>query len=1181
MAQSLLIGLGGTGSRVVNEVARELTKNGKSFNDGLGQICLAVLDSNTNDNKSIIESKTGVPVYEISKPKKIEGYLNDYNHLDMLRWCPDSPSFRKESMTDGCSEIRVKSRIAFMDCYESGVTRDLQMKLNEILKFNDKSKIRIMVVSSLCGGTGSGMFIQMALWLRQILAQSEISIRGIFLMPDIFIENLEDIRKNPSTQVRHYANAYAAIRELNTITKLRKETGSLKLSERIVLDKLFDSKSNVGKGSPVYDFAFFVDNQDENGIRLNSMAEYERMVAQLVYMQLYAPMESEMKSEEDNTYDKYRSSPEPLYGSCGTSKAVYPVESVKMYCTIRATQDSLSGSWRRIDDEVDALKEERERNESTYGFDTRYEYVKFFEEKVHEDPDKAGSDHFLISLVDDIRNTKLEKGSDNQMHKVHTDRIGDFVSAIKTSLIDTSVHAHGGYHTIKLDSGTFLKNTNDSVEKMLALVKNKDLAIERAVKDFTDHAKEYAREVVNKVFTYSMGDVKASNAESVYGLFSRVNEDGERLFIHPVSARYLLYKLYAALKDMKNRCNPESAKATALKKEVSNSDIDYPWSFTKTEKSPTEYLMSRKKVHPEQDFVMGFKKKYLPYLTKRVDLVETYEKEFLQQLVYEELMSRVKDLYEQFEAFFKTLPDTRDALNNKLEENVIADQDDKVIYVFSKRKDREGVYQSLDLKLDSSDSAINQSVINAAYGIVCANARPKNELNMPYANYSIASGFVRESMKTFRERIENDEQNAANVEMDIYTAICKESDIAAMEEEDENKKKNKLKNNMLDDIDFKTGKQIDTGVSVRERHRVAFKSYKDRLFSKAAPYLVLSPEPTQGKFGSRTMHPKTFWGFHPRLTQAYNGVGAELGTNEEIAQKDAYPFNELYCYRAVYGLKAVYIPKFVETEDGVYYAAYREIVDKMIADCENDGNEYALASTPHLDKYWHKYLPYITPDMQQQGDTDFSLGILLALAYGQLKLDKQGCFVIRRAIDTGFGTPVNKDVPILYKDKPVKSTDVKGLIDALKKDEVFSNIDIPALKKKYEKDLDDLVTYEGTDVFKGLTGRGEDFKPVTVIIRYNEALGHDFYITAGLIGALEKIASDLAEHYNMVRSDEQIEKAKFRICRRFYDSSKRIAGRENLFDVWEEKFKEFDIRKEAPKSSSPKSASGSGSADKK
>ena len=45
MAQSLLLGLGGTGSRVVNYVVKELREKHIAINDG--NICCAVLDTNT------------------------------------------------------------------------------------------------------------------------------------------------------------------------------------------------------------------------------------------------------------------------------------------------------------------------------------------------------------------------------------------------------------------------------------------------------------------------------------------------------------------------------------------------------------------------------------------------------------------------------------------------------------------------------------------------------------------------------------------------------------------------------------------------------------------------------------------------------------------------------------------------------------------------------------------------------------------------------------------------------------------------------------------------------------------------------------------------------------------------------------------------------------------------------
>ena len=180
MAQSLLIGLGGTGSRVVNNTIKLLKQNGLSFNNG--EICCAVLDTNVNDAGEIRSSGTEVPVFETSKPQRIRDYLEQYHHLHIEEWCPQSTRFLNQSMIDGASECRVKSSLAFMDCLETGVTDQLELMINQVLRNNTGSKIRIMIVSSLSGGTGSGMFIQMALWLRKFFSQSQITIRGIFLL---------------------------------------------------------------------------------------------------------------------------------------------------------------------------------------------------------------------------------------------------------------------------------------------------------------------------------------------------------------------------------------------------------------------------------------------------------------------------------------------------------------------------------------------------------------------------------------------------------------------------------------------------------------------------------------------------------------------------------------------------------------------------------------------------------------------------------------------------------------------------------------------------------------------------------------------------------------------------------------------------------------------------------------
>ena len=74
MTKTLLLGLGGTGSRVVNNVAKELRRKKIGINDG--EVCCAVLDTNEKDNKLILKTRTSIPVIPTSKDQTIGDYVD-------------------------------------------------------------------------------------------------------------------------------------------------------------------------------------------------------------------------------------------------------------------------------------------------------------------------------------------------------------------------------------------------------------------------------------------------------------------------------------------------------------------------------------------------------------------------------------------------------------------------------------------------------------------------------------------------------------------------------------------------------------------------------------------------------------------------------------------------------------------------------------------------------------------------------------------------------------------------------------------------------------------------------------------------------------------------------------------------------------------------------------------------
>ena len=1155
MAQTLLIGLGGTGSRVVNNVVRELHKNNKRINDG--EICCAVLDTNVNDNASIEDSNTGVPVIGTSKAKKIRDYFVDHHHLHMEQWCPQSPAFMEQSMIDGASELRLKSRIAFMDSLETDVIERLELMINDVLEANTGSKIRVMIVSSLSGGTGSGMFIQVALWLRKFLSESEITIRGIFMLPDVFVSTVRDIRENKTTKVRHYCNAYAAIRELNAITKI-KMTNSVELAEKISIDGLFDSQTDADSGNPVFDFAFFVDDRDENGVRLESIGAYERMVAQLVYMQLYAPMKDDMYSEEDNAFISYISNDEPLFGSCGTAKAVYPVDSVKTYCALRAAKDSLTGGWRKIDGEIDELIAEKKERENDGVFsneviEPRVHFVRLFDEKTSVKEDEAGRDRFFTSIAKDTKNESKVK-SDGKTVVKFSDKVEDFIKLIKLTKIDTLVTSKGGTDEFALNEEAFVQA--DHTKQYLAdKIKSDESGLSEVLDDFDAKLEEYADGIVNSVFPYSMGDVKPSNRCTIYGLLTKQDEQGAWNFIHPVAARYILYKLVAqmerSIKDISLKDSREEALAGGDVSAIFDNKAT-----SETETSAEQLLNSKKWYQSEGTFLDDFERRYAQFITGKIELCDKYQKEALQVTVFRKMIERLNGLIKQFEAFFKRLDEVQEKLDAELAENVQETNGvvGKTVYIYGSAEEKEDVYSKLDFELDKSNVQINKSVIDAIYGRVCAEKRPSNPENAAYMNVSVITAFVMETIRVFRGKIENDANNKDLVELDIYSALCRASDAEYV------RKGGKItQGSDIGDLDVSTG-TVKANNDTAQRHHTAFIACKDRLHRMAAPFLIYTKEQSDNALGTVTTRPKIFWGFSPAIADAYPGLGQVLGVNEELQADEAYPKNELYCYRAVYGLEAANIPKFNELSGGDYYTCYEAVVSEMVADADGRQGARALVRTPHLDMRWHKLLPYISPEKRKQADMEFFHGFWLAVATGKIKTNKDGELFVVRSIDGGFGNFEEEEIAILHKDKPVTKTDVVKLIEVLRTDKVFSGTDIPKLEGAFKEVLEDLDTYVSTDVYKGLTTKNEDLNPINIVSRYNESAKRDKYVAAALIGALEKIAEELVLAYDAGRSPKQLEEAKYRLCRRIYDSSKRTKGKS--FGSWEAAFEKFKITKE-------------------
>lgn len=1155
MAKSLLIGLGGTGSRVVNKVAKLLQENGIKINED-GVYC-AVLDTDANDNGRIGKSKTGVPVIPTSRPGTIQSYFDRYWGIG--EWCPSSDVFMRETIVDGASEVRVKSRLAFLDCMESGeLEKQLGGVVNQILQGNQDPKIRVMIVCSVAGGTGSGMFLQAALWLRKRLPAGSAVIRGIFLLPDIFVQTTQTAH-SAASQERIYANSYAAIRELNAITKVMKGF-PVDLPEPIKIAEggLFDSE-NCEKGLPVYDLAFFVDSHNQNRVRLGSIAAYEEMAANLAYMQIFAPMKDEMYSLEDNLFLSIRADKEPLYGACGTAKAEYPVRNVKEYCVLRAVQDSISMGWRSIDNEIDARVQERKQQErdgfySNEELDVRQLFAELYENKVNVDPQEVGANRFFLSFAHDSQNEQLKNNEKGKKEIKYTNKVDDFLESLRAKKIDPVVEdinaREGGLNSYTVTEATKFKGKDDkeTIEAARTRVEADQGSIWGELTRFeVDVLKVQARAIVDSVFPYNMDEVTVNNQNSIYALLTKSSSEGRPRFIHPLAARYVLYKLaqklqqeaedFAAVKNEMRR--------SALPGDFDETAFDNPRTKKKKEGTAQEFLNSRTGLQgllqSEEKFVQEFRKKYQGYITGKINACKIYEQKLLKYTVYTELRQRVEALLKKYEAFFLRVKDVMRDLEGDIDRNLgeIKAASGSSYYVYASEACKESLYQSLDLQVGEHGGRINKIVADALYGGLCYERRPSTEANKKYAETSVSEAFYTTAQDVFADLMSTDSGCKDRIDLDIFTAVCREEDVRHPDS-------------------VKSG-ESKRGLTLQQ-YKTAFKDILKNLEYSAVPFLQWNKEKLSGPSDVGRENPKLFWGYHPVVREKYGeDLVGYLQVGADRAEDPRYPKNMLYCYQAVYGISATNIPKFVENEGGGYFPHYRNIVRRMVEMARGDEGDAAYIYTPHLDKHWHSILPYISSDKIREGDKDFYHGFWLAVAYGTIALDKNRCFVCREGVYSSGGELVRYEQRSVRSDsgQSIRFTDVASLLKAIKKDQNFQRA-LPGLEDRYGKELESMRQYVSTGVLQGLMQDGE-LNAVTMVLRCYRAPGGDKFYSE-LIGALSTIAGELAGSYKKMRDESEREKAKYDICRRMYNSCKASKDRQDVFETWLDKFREYGIQ---------------------
>ncbi len=335
MKPTVLIGLGGLGSQTVDTIYSMMDDNQKR------NTATAALDTDVGDLQNLKNIDVKI---QTSPDVKVGNYV--YNHQEIMEWFPhEYEKINDMMLSDGAGQVRALSRLSFYSALETGAIHTLDRAIEKLSLLSDKqytNNVNFVVVGSIAGGTCSGSFIQMGLYMRQYFAEknpnASIFIQGVFLLPDT-ITKTGSMVQTEWKNVRF--NAYAALKELNAIL-----SPSIVKEVNIELEYRPGVDSKMSYENRPYDNILFFDYENSKNQHLESLNQYKALLAETVYYAYLSPIASHYQSRFVNQIREFiLNNQESFYSASSVNKLIYPYEDIVKYLSLELIIDEIDIEW--------------------------------------------------------------------------------------------------------------------------------------------------------------------------------------------------------------------------------------------------------------------------------------------------------------------------------------------------------------------------------------------------------------------------------------------------------------------------------------------------------------------------------------------------------------------------------------------------------------------------------------------------------------------------------------------------------------------------------------------------------------------------------------------------------------------------------------------------------------------
>ncbi|MCL2378360.1 MAG: tubulin-like doman-containing protein [Defluviitaleaceae bacterium] len=900
-APTLLVGLGGTGSKIIRKVAKLASDEQRRH---LG---FAAFDTDINELRDIKAADPFVKTIQTSTKLSVGEYLNIDTHARDT-WFPVNTFLNSKALTEGAGQVRAVSRLALDTAIRAGKMEPLHDAIHDLYKLEEgkgEQALRIIIVSSLAGGTGSGILLPVAMYIKNYLStrfrQNSNITRGFFILPEVFYEVIRGQTERNTLK----CNAYAALRELDAFLMKGDETLHDKYSDTVKLQfpRIGSDVYDEYDVRP-YDFCFLFDAQNAEGKKLNSFDQYIDHAADCVYAQSIGPMNKRSNSSEDNTIRKLVAERgRNRYAGAGSSMLIYPFEDVRKYISLNWANECVSKQWLMFDEMYNELlrrnADKRNKGIAAADINRARNYIDTVEAGAKDkNPFARFIENSCYLYDDDGLNKIASKWTvyvSSLIKKINSDQ-----SFGQKDLDERRTQAMSFFNELEggKESWSKFDETYQEIDKYRAVV------IKRR--------EETADTIAYSMFRAQDGPVTAE--KHLYKLETYL-EDSEGKFLHPNAVRYFLYKTYELLQSEKRKYSNKNSESVTFFEDFEKLHVH------KSDDGDDAIVSYADRDVPFMNRLFGGLSEEMRDAKTALNLyiseIDEYRAASIVELVLDEGIKYVSKLSDSFEDFYSSFKGKISEIESgiaNIKKKYRESKGTAARYVCASETALNKLLESMPYAGGSINigEQLSEDIYNRIYKYAMLPSRPSN-------NSYFSELFEVGILGYFQDELMR--KHGSMVDMDIITALETEAKY------DENK---------IEDKDIQ--KYVEVVIDTTRKLSCPFIESPLGEQRDSIDICAFSQEIYTDDISPRSL-------MIDKELMNYGGV-----MDNSIGK------NMILFYQSYYGLRANDLGKFAPPEasltskrdGGEYYKAYFDLVSKI-----HPVPHLSRALTPHIDKWWH------------------------------------------------------------------------------------------------------------------------------------------------------------------------------------------------------------------------------------